>query len=71
MTAKCAGCSDEAAEPIENEGTDPGTQVEEGHRSVHSSSAGGTDSASCLQCLFRPWQWHVKVGHPFWKAVWW
>lgn len=28
MTAKCAGCSDEAAEPIENEGTDPGTQVE-------------------------------------------
>ena len=28
MTAKCAGCSDEATEPIENEGTDAGTQVE-------------------------------------------
>lgn len=49
MSAKCAGCSDEATEPTENEGTDAGTLGGgAGHRSIHNSSAGGTGSPSCL-----------------------
>ena len=59
MTAKCAGCSDEATEPIENEGTDAGTQVEV--RATDPFATVQQEALTLLRvwCLFRPWQWHV------------
>lgn len=59
MPAKCAGCSDEATEPTENEGTDAGTQVEV--RATDPFTTVQQEALALLHawCLFRPWQWHV------------